>query len=65
MVEQNLLKTMNNEAATEKYNGYGACPLVTSYSTCVLAEFIYDGVPRETFPINQVFENGMYSTKNN
>lgn len=57
VVEQNLLKTMNNESATEKYNGYGACPLVTSYSTCVLAEFIYDGVPRETLPFNQARES--------
>ncbi|XP_068631972.1 uncharacterized protein Sqor [Battus philenor] len=54
VLEQNLLRTMKRDNPSEKYNGYGACPLVTSYSTCIIAEFIYDGVPRETLPINQV-----------
>ncbi|CAG9584904.1 unnamed protein product [Danaus chrysippus] len=54
VVEQNLLRTMGAKTALRRYDGYGACPLVTSYNTCVLAEFVYDGVPRETLPFNQV-----------
>ncbi|XP_045771826.1 uncharacterized protein LOC123871862 [Maniola jurtina] len=48
VLEQNLLNTMKRDNPKEKYDGYGACPLVTSYNTCVIAEFLYDGVPRET-----------------
>ncbi|XP_052740204.1 uncharacterized protein LOC112050512 [Bicyclus anynana] len=48
VLEHNLLSTMRRNNPHEKYDGYGACPLVTSYNTCVLAEFVYDGVPRET-----------------
>ncbi|KAI8436278.1 hypothetical protein MSG28_004323 [Choristoneura fumiferana] len=57
VLEQNLLATMAKDSPKEKYNGYGACPLVTSYNTCILAEFIYDGVPRETLPFNQARES--------
>ncbi|KAM9570420.1 sulfide:quinone oxidoreductase, mitochondrial-like isoform 2-T2 [Salvelinus alpinus] len=35
------------------YDGYTSCPLVTSYSTVILAEFDYSGQPLETFPIDQ------------
>ncbi|XP_053608161.1 sulfide:quinone oxidoreductase, mitochondrial [Plodia interpunctella] len=48
VLEQNLLNTMNKSTPKERYNGYGACPLLTSYSTCILAEFLYDGVVHET-----------------
>nr|XP_032518902.1 uncharacterized protein LOC116771215 [Danaus plexippus plexippus] len=48
VVEQNLLRTMGATTPLRRYDGYGACPLVTSYNTCVLAEFVYDGVPRES-----------------
>lgn len=54
VLEYNLLSTMKKDSPREKYNGYGACPLVTSYNTCILAEFIYGSVPHETFPFNQV-----------
>ncbi|CAH0579475.1 unnamed protein product [Chrysodeixis includens] len=57
VVEQNLLHTMENDSPKEKYNGYGACPLLTSYNTCIMAEFVYDGVPRETFPFDQSKES--------
>ncbi|CAB3371826.1 Hypothetical predicted protein [Cloeon dipterum] len=36
-----------------EYDGYTSCPLVTGYSSCILAEFDYDGQPLETFPFNQ------------
>ncbi|CAK1596477.1 unnamed protein product [Parnassius mnemosyne] len=57
VLEQNLLNTMKKDEPKEHYNGYGACPLVTSYNTCIIAEFLYDGVPRETLPINQARES--------
>ncbi|KPI93130.1 Sulfide:quinone oxidoreductase, mitochondrial [Papilio xuthus] len=59
VLEHNLMQTMKKDQPTEQYNGYGACPLVTSYNTCIIAEFLYDGVPRETFPINQARESIM------
>lgn len=45
---------MENRPLTAKYDGYGACPLLTSYNTCIVAEFLYGGVPHETLPFNQV-----------
>ncbi|XP_048482630.1 sulfide:quinone oxidoreductase, mitochondrial isoform X2 [Plutella xylostella] len=54
VLEQNLLKTMKQDTPYASYDGYGACPLVTSYNTCILAEFLYDGVVHETFPFDQV-----------
>lgn len=57
VLEHNLLRTMKNDSPKEKYNGYGACPLLTSYNTCIMAEFVYDGVPRETFPFDQSKES--------
>ncbi|KAJ8728366.1 hypothetical protein PYW08_016751 [Mythimna loreyi] len=57
VLEQNLLSTMQKDEPKMKYNGYGACPLLTSYNTCILAEFTYGGVPRETMPFNQANES--------
>ncbi|XP_063381268.1 uncharacterized protein LOC134667789 [Cydia fagiglandana] len=54
VLEHNLLSTMAKDNPKQKYDGYGACPLVTSYNTCILAEFLYDGVVHETMPFNQV-----------
>ena len=36
-----------------QYDGYTSCPLVTGYDKCILAEFDFNGVPLETFPIDQ------------
>lgn len=49
----NMLSVMNNKTPTSKYNGYTSCPIVTSYKDLMLAEFLYDGVPKETFPVDQ------------
>lgn len=41
-----------------------SCPLVTGYGRLVLAEFDYDGIPRETFPFDQSKERySMYQLK--
>ena len=42
----NLLATKKAAAATSSYNGYGACPLTTSRSKMLLAEFDYDLTPQ-------------------
>ncbi|CAH0701033.1 unnamed protein product [Spodoptera exigua] len=57
VLENNLLATMKKDDPKFKYNGYGACPLLTSYNTCILAEFVYGGIPHETLPFNQASES--------
>ncbi|GBP93093.1 Sulfide:quinone oxidoreductase, mitochondrial [Eumeta japonica] len=57
VLQKNLLKTMKGKTAKARYDGYGACPLLTGHNKCILAEFVYDGVPRETMPFNQANES--------
>ncbi|CAG9785929.1 unnamed protein product [Diatraea saccharalis] len=57
VVEMNLSRAMSNDEPNKKYDGYGACPLLTEYGKCILAEFVYDGVPHETMPFNQARES--------
>lgn len=49
----NIQSMIKGQTPTEKYDGYTSCPLVTSYSSLVLAEFDYDKVPQESFPFDQ------------
>lgn len=61
---ENLLSVREGNELNERYNGYTACPLVTSKNTVVMAEFDYDGNPRETFPVDQGKERwSMYLVK--
>ncbi len=61
---QNLLAVRAHKAATGAYDGYASCPLITGYGTCILAEFVYDGVPDETFDFDQTKERySMYALK--
>ena len=53
MLGKNLWSVMSGGKSTASYDGYTSCPLVTGYSRCILAEFKFDGVPLETFPIDQ------------
>ncbi|KAL0893348.1 hypothetical protein ABMA27_014938 [Loxostege sticticalis] len=57
VLELNLVNTMAEQAPSANYNGYGACPLLTEYGKCILAEFVYDGVPHETLPFDQSRES--------
>jgi len=60
----NLLAGIEGKPASAQYNGYTSCPLVTSYSRLILAEFDYDGKPQETFPFDQSKERySMYLLK--
>lgn len=49
----NLRAAMAGRPPPASYDGYTSCPIVTGYGKMVLAEFDYDGVPRETFPFDQ------------
>ena len=46
----NILNLMNARPVEEKYDGYGSCPLTTSLSTVMLAEFAYGGKVTPSFP---------------
>jgi len=59
-----LLATIDGATGSAQYNGYASCPLVTSRSSCILAEFDYEGQPDEIFPFNQAKERySMYLLK--
>lgn len=50
---QNLLSLMQEKALTASYDGYTSCPIVTGYSSLILAEFGYDQKLMESMPFNQ------------
>jgi len=61
---KNLLAYRRGEVLTAQYDGYTSCPLVTGYGKLILAEFDYEGIPRETFPFDQAKERwSMYQLK--
>ena len=49
-VVQNIKNMIDGKAVEESYNGYGSCPLTTSRSTVMMAEFMYGGVITPTMP---------------
>lgn len=49
----NLLEAMAGRPLTAAYDGYSSCPVVTGYGRMMLAEFDYDGKPKESFPFDQ------------
>ncbi len=51
VVVDNILGLMSSKQLKEGYDGYGSCPLTTSLSTVMLAEFAYDGKVTPSFPI--------------
>lgn len=46
---RNLLLAMGSKEPELFYDGYTSCPLLTEYGKVLLAEFKYNGVPKETF----------------
>ena len=52
----NLLAHRAGRPLTARYDGYTSCPIVTRRGRMLLAEFDYDGNPRESFPFNQAKE---------
>ncbi|XP_047133272.1 sulfide:quinone oxidoreductase, mitochondrial [Hydra vulgaris] len=66
VVRKNIRSLVKGEPLKSVYTGYTSCPLVTSSKTCILAEFDYSGLPRETFPFDQSKERySMYIMKAN
>lgn len=53
IIFNNVLAVLKGKKPTQVYDGYASCPLVTGYSSCILAEFDYNLQPLETFPIAQ------------
>ncbi len=51
VVVDNIFHLIKKEALDEKYTGYGSCPLTTSLSTVMLAEFSYGGKVTPSFPL--------------
>ncbi|MDO8845780.1 FAD/NAD(P)-binding oxidoreductase [Methylicorpusculum sp.] len=51
VVVDNILNLISGKALSDKYDGYGSCPLATSLSTVMLAEFSYSGKVTPSFPI--------------
>ncbi len=56
----NLLAVMDGRYPPESYDGYAACPLVTSRKTVMLAEFGYDGKLMPSFPLDPRKERYSY-----
>lgn len=50
---ENLQALRAGQPLPGRYDGYASCPLITSYGTCVMAEFDYEGNPAETFSFDQ------------
>jgi sulfide:quinone oxidoreductase len=48
---ENLLATISGREMAARYDGYGACPLVTSYRSVLLAEFDYSKKPTPMIPL--------------
>lgn len=48
---ENLLAVMSGRKPSARYDGYGACPLITSYRSVLLAEFDYTKKPTPTIPL--------------
>jgi len=64
VVSANLLSLLAGRPLSAKYDGYTSCPLVTGYGSLILAEFIYDNIPQESFPFDQSQERySMYLLK--
>ncbi|WP_338752157.1 FAD/NAD(P)-binding oxidoreductase [Bacillus sp. FJAT-52991] len=64
VVVKNVMSLIKKEPMNAIYDGYSSCPLVTGYNSLVLAEFKYDKIPSESFPVNQAKERrSMYIMK--
>ncbi len=51
VVAANVLRQLEGKDPTERYEGYSSCPLTTSRSKMLLAEFDYSIEPTPSFPI--------------
>lgn len=64
VVVKNLMAIMAGKSPPAQYHGYTSCPMVTEYGRVILAEFDYEGNPKESFPFDQSKERwSMYLLK--
>eukprot|EP00026_Physarum_polycephalum_P008409 Phypoly_transcript_08492.p1 GENE.Phypoly_transcript_08492~~Phypoly_transcript_08492.p1 ORF type:complete len:447 (-),score=77.12 Phypoly_transcript_08492:48-1388(-) len=57
VLASNLVSSIKKMPLAAKYDGYTSCPIVTTYKTVLLAEFLYDGVVVQSTPFNQLKES--------
>jgi sulfide:quinone oxidoreductase len=61
---ESLVAALDGKSPAGRYDGYTSCPVVTGYGKLIMAEFDYEGNPRETFPFDQRKERlSMYLVK--
>ncbi|MGH8558893.1 MAG: FAD-dependent oxidoreductase [Methylococcales bacterium] len=60
LVARGLLAKIKNTPLPKAYDGYGACPLVTSKNSVMLAEFCYNGKVTPSFPLDPRKERYSY-----
>lgn len=56
VVVKNVLQQLDGGTATERYEGYSSCPITTSSSRMLLAEFDYSMEPKPSFPVIDTFK---------
>ena len=57
VVVRNLFHLIAKRDVEEAYDGYAGCPLTTSYTKVLMAEFIYGGKPTPTLPLDPARAN--------
>ncbi len=50
---ENLCAALDGKPLAAHYDGYASCPLVMGHNSVMLAEFDYEGTPKESFPFDQ------------
>jgi len=52
IVADNLIAVIEDRHPSMRYNGYTACPIITSIGKAIMAEFDWSGKPTPTIPID-------------
>lgn len=60
VVIENLIAVMEGREPKAEYDGYTVCPLITSLSTVMLAEFNWTGKPTPSFPLDPTQERWIW-----
>lgn len=60
VVIENLIAVMEGREPKAEYDGYTVCPLITSLSTIMLAEFNWTGKPTPSFPLDPTQERWIW-----
>lgn len=55
VVVDNVVRQLTGGQPTARYDGYSSCPITTSSSRMLLAEFDYSMQPKPTFPVIDTF----------